>query len=189
MPNLALIAARRGSLGVLLLLAGGCAAVPAVEGPTLTVGQAREAGRAAAPTEPLAVRWGGTIAEVRNTADGTTVLEIVSRPLRAGGRPRGGDVTDGRFLAEIDTFLDPEIVVAGRELTVTGELAGERDGRVGETPYTYPVVRVANFRYWQPEKPQRHFPHPYPLSDRFDWPHRHPHHRRSGVLIRGGVAF
>ena len=81
------VALGAGVLAASLLALGGCATVPAVSGPTLSVAEARAAGDDAG-TVP--VRWGGTIAEVRNTADGTTVLEVVSRPLRAGGRPRGG---------------------------------------------------------------------------------------------------
>ena len=171
------------------LALGGCAsAVPAVDGPTLSVAEAR----AAVPAEPLEVRWGGTIAAVHNTAEGTTELEIVSRPLRAGGRPRTGDTTDGRFLAEIDAFLDPEIVKSGRDVTVTGRVAGRREGKIGETPYVYPVVEVDGYRYWKPEVQQAYFPH-YPFTDPYGdfgygWPYRHPY-PRSGVSIGGGVSF
>ena len=174
-------------------LAAGCATVPAVSGPTVSVAEAR----AADPLEPVTVRWGGTIADVHNTAHGTTELEIVSRPLRSGGRPRDGDVTDGRFLAEVDTFLDPEIVVPGRDVTVTGRVTERREGRIGETPYRFPVVAVAEYRYWKPEPPPRHFPHPYPVGSTlgppwyddpwYGWPHvpRH-HHRRGGYAVGSG---
>ena len=56
------------------------------------------------------MRWGGTIASVNNRDDDTTELQIVSRPLDRRGRPRHVDVSEGRFVAEVDGFLDPEIV-------------------------------------------------------------------------------
>jgi len=212
LPHLAAL-----SLLVTLGTLGGCAAVPPVSGPTLSVAEVRQAqlgGEAgsesdSATGEPtdggasdtaLVVRWGGTIADVRNRADGSTVLEIVSRPLRAGGRPRGGDVTDGRFLAEVDTFLDPAIVTAGREVTVVGRVAGGREGRVGEMSYRFPVVAVDDYRYWKPEPPPAHFPHPGPHGDPHDgflhdWPHsvHHPHRRPrrfgGGASVLGTVSF
>ena len=196
-------AGRRGRFGAAgtcalaasLLALGGCATVPAVSGPTLSVAEARAAGDDAGA---VPVRWGGTIAEVRNTADGTTVLEVVSRPLRVGGRPRGGDTTDGRFLAEIDAFLDPAIVRAGRDVTVTGRVAGQRDGAIGETAYRFPVVAVDDYRYWRPEPPPAHFPHPVPLGHGYghrhgifhDWPHSpHRHRRGRGAMVSGTVSF
>lgn len=191
-------AVSRSSVAALtLLLAAGCASVPPAPEPTLSVAEARAS--EAEPAPDVAVRWGGTIADVRNTADGTTVLEVVSRPLRAGGRPRGGDATDGRFLAEVDAFLDPEIVKAGRDVTVTGRLAGRREGRIGEMAYRYPVVAVDDYRYWRPEPPPAHFPHPAPISGYghhhgflHDWPHPFPHHhhrRGRGAMVSGSVSF
>ena len=144
------------------------------------------------------MRWGGTITEVRNTAEGTTVLEVVSRPLRRGGRPIRDDRTDGRFLAEVDGFLDPEIVKAGRDVTVSGRLEALREGRIGESDYRFPVVAVSDYRYWKvrPRTVPVHFPHPYPLGSAHHhpfwhgWPHR-PYHRdrRSGVSVGGTVRL
>ncbi len=138
-----------------LLLAGGCASVPpADEGyASVTVADVqRDAADAPAGTGAATptVRWGGTIASVNNTGDDATELQIVSRPLDRRGRPRHVDVSEGRFVARIDGFLDPEIVRAGRDITVTGEVEGMRDGRIGESGYRFPVVRVDDYRYWQP---------------------------------------
>lgn len=125
------------------------------------------------------VRWGGTITRVLNRADGVTVVEIVSRPLYSGGRPKHDDRSDGRFLAEVSEFLDPEIVVAGRDMTVVGTLAGRRTGTIGEAEYVFPVVTVQNYKYWKQvvELPPYHFPHwnHYPYFGRTDplwrdWP-------------------
>jgi len=126
------------------------------------------------------VRWGGTIAKIHNKAD-TTVLEIVSRPLLRSGRPRHNDVTDGRFMAEITGFLDPEIVRPGRDISVIGSIDRLEDGLVGEAEYSYPVMSVFDYHFWKEQgKTDPAVVHPYYLfSDRYwrNWPHR----RRSGV--------
>ena len=188
------------ALVALALLAGGCATQPALEPgsePPLSVSEAREA----PPDAARRVRWGGTIAGLRNTAAGTSVLEVVSRPLRRDGRPVRNDVTDGRFLAEVDGFLDPEIVKAGRDVTVTGRVDERRTGQIGELDYVYPVVAVEDYRYWTPRPPPSpaHFPHPAPLGSEphgvfgHGWPHHHHHyhHRRrgSGASVSGSVRF
>lgn len=128
--------------------------------------------------EPI-VRWGGSIASVMNRADGSTLLEIVSRPLYSGGRPIHDDRSEGRFLALIDDFLDPEIVTAGRDMTVLGRLTGKAAGKVGESDYLFPVLLISDYRFWKPvvTVPPRHFPHwnrypPFGHADPFrrDWP-------------------
>lgn len=125
------------------------------------------------------VRWGGTIASVTNRPDGSTLLEIVSRPLYRDGRPIHDDRSDGRFLALVDTFLDPEIVSAGRDMTVLGNLTGKVSGTVGESIYLFPIVNVDDYRFWKPALTVQpgHFTHwnrypPFGQADPFrrDWP-------------------
>jgi len=113
---------------------------------TLTLSEARDA----PPAVPEAVRWGGTIVSIENKADGTSSLEIVSRPLGYAGRPVRNDQSDGRFFAEIDDVVDPSIVKAGRDITVTGLVGEVRVGTIGESPYRFPVVAVDDYHYWSP---------------------------------------
>lgn len=95
------------------------------------------------------VRWGGTIVEVENAADESR-LEIIARPLRRGGRPEEADASPGRFIALLDDFIDPAIFAEGRDVTVFGTVAGEREGRIGERAYRYPVIEVRDHVLWQP---------------------------------------
>ena len=139
-----------GPVVLAALLTAGCAAVgpqPPAASPVSRIDVADV--QADPEAAPAAVRWGGTIAAVRNTADGDTALEVVARPLAGNGRPRHVDASAGRFVAEIDGFLDPEIVRAGRDITVTGTVEGLREGTVGESGYRFPVVAVADYRYWK----------------------------------------
>lgn len=96
-----------------------------------------------------AVRWGGTIARVENLADQSTLLEIVSRPLGRGGRPIHNDLSEGRFFAYIDKFLDPEIVEPGRDITVVGNLVARQSGLIGQASYVFPVIGAQSIVYWQ----------------------------------------
>ena len=125
------------------------------------------------------VRWGGTITQVSNRADGTTLVEIVSRPLYSGGRPIHDDRSDGRFQAIIKEFLDPLIVEAGRDMTVVGTLSGRRAGKIGEADYVFPVVSVQNYRYWKKAvvMPPHYYPY-YPY-----WTH-YPSFGRTDPLWR-----
>lgn len=107
------------------------------------------------------VKWGGTITRVVNLADEQTLLEIVSRPLRSNGRPVHNDTSEGRFVAYIDKFLDPEIVVSGRDITVVGTLVARQSGLIGETQYVFPVVAAQAISYWKTQTAvrQRFYPH------------------------------
>lgn len=132
---------------------------PAVSGVSVsgvTIGQAQEdpglhleSDKETVTNAKAAVRWGGTIARIENQADQQTMLEIVARPLNGGGRPLHNDRSDGRFLALVPRFLDPEIVKVGRDVTVLGQLSELQSGKIGETEYLFPVVQVDDFKFWK----------------------------------------
>jgi outer membrane lipoprotein len=109
-----------------------------------------------------AVRWGGTIAAVENRRDATWI-DIVERPLDANGEPRRTDKSAGRFLARVDSFLDPTIFAQKRQVTVAGSLDGNSTGVIGEHPYTYPVVHVETIYIWpqSTRMPPYYYPSPY----------------------------
>jgi len=122
-----------------------------------------------------AVRWGGTIVAVANGPD-TTRIEVVGRKLRGEGRPRAGDTTPGRFLADVTGFLDPALYAAGRSVTVVGTLAPPETHTIGDYPYRFPVVRVRSHYLWPEEEParERHYPPPWYYDP---WhPHPWPYH-------------
>ena len=143
------------------------------------------------------VRWGGTIAGISNLEDGTTSIELVSRPLNRIGRPIHNDRTEGRFIAETTDFLDPAIIKVGRDLTLVGTVTGVREGNIGEAEYQFPVVALDNYRFWKRQyrvlpvyNPYfightRHGFDPFFHGSRFG-PFRR-HHRRS--RISGSVLF
>lgn len=126
------------------------------------------------------VRWGGTIVDVRNTDSGTR-LQILSRPLRANGRPVRDDRSDGRFIAQVAAFLDPEIYKPGRDISVTGTIGPVESGSVGEASYTFATLDVDKYQYWKPEPPVVKLPPGYYPNPIFlppsDWPFDYYRHR------------
>jgi len=100
------------------------------------------------------LRWGGSIIETANRAD-TTRLIVLGRPLSKDGKPGITDDSAGRFIAIVPEFLDPKVYAADRQVTVAGTLLGTETGKVGEYPYTYPVVQAHAWYLWpkQLERP------------------------------------
>ncbi len=94
------------------------------------------------------VIWGGKIISSLNRQDGTeiTVLEM---PLDSMERPEAEAQSQGRFIAKISKFLDPEIYSAGKKITVAGEIIGKETKPLGEVTYTYPVIAVKQIYLWR----------------------------------------
>lgn len=159
-------------------LLSGCATVPdplAGEYSSITPEEARN--------EELSgqdVRWGGEIVETRPLAD-KSCLEILSRELGRTTRPTGGDQGMGRFIACKPGFLDPAEFAQGREVTVTGRLAGVDSGKIGEFEYRFPRVDAGSVYLWPERRDSdngRHYYRRYPyFYDPFFWPYsyRHPY--------------
>jgi len=124
-----------------------------------------------------AVRWGGSVVETRPMAD-ETCIEILSRELGREGRPVDGDQDHGRFIACEQRFLDPEIFVNGREVTVVGRLDSFSTGSVGQFTYRYPVLDADSIYLW-PERAESsyygrgHYGVGYPY-----WPYYSPFYYR-----------
>jgi outer membrane lipoprotein len=106
------------------------------------------------------VRWGGTIIETGNR-EATTLLTVLERPLHKGGEPKFSDDSGGRFIAIVPAFLDPQVYAPDRQVTVTGALLRTETGKVGEYPYTYPVIQADTWYLW-PKKAKRPCGYPSP---------------------------
>ena len=136
-------------LWVMIVLTGGCVtAYPEADNlAALGVEAARDG-----QSSRQMVRWGGTIVDVQNDDAGTR-LQVVSRPLRANGRPIRDDRSEGRFIARVATFLDPEIYKPGRDISVIGTVGAVEEGTIGEASYSFATIDVENYQYWRPEPP------------------------------------
>lgn len=131
------------------LALGGCATIPQPlqgEYPPVSLETARSGTASTAR-----VRWGGEIIETQ-PREQQTCFFVLAEPLDSQARPEGGGDSLGRFVACKQGFYDPEVFAKGRELTVTGTLAGTIQHKIGEFDYTYPKVEADNVYLW-PRRP------------------------------------
>ncbi len=93
------------------------------------------------------VRWGGEIITIENKPDHTQIV-VLSRPLDKDGEPQGTQKHHGRFIAQVQGFVEPSLYAAGREITVVGTYTQTVDRMIGEYPYRYPLVMVEHLHLW-----------------------------------------
>ena len=134
------------------------------------------------------VRWGGTVVQTQPQSDQTCV-EVLARELNSRYRPEITDISHGRFLACRPIFLDPEIFVNGREVTVVGRVGGFQSGNVGEFSYNYPRVDAEAIYLW-PERSDDYY-YPYYRSSWYwgGWPYYHPFYSRSFYRFNFGGFY
>ncbi len=122
---------------------------------------------------------GGRLVETEVSREGTT-LEVVYYTIDRWGRPQG-EGSAGRFLALTDQFLDVDTFKAGRLVTMTAAVEGERTLPLKGKDYPYPVFRIDEIHLWRPPDPPYRYPyyyHPYPHSY-YDPYWRYPYYHRS----------
>jgi outer membrane lipoprotein len=118
---------------------------------------------AAAPATHSGARviWGGVIITTRNQP-GYTEMEVLSYPLNSSQRPDTTLGEQGRFLVRHNRYLEAVDYAPGRQLTVKGTFEKVLEGKVGEAPYSFPVVRSDDVYLWPrngsaPSSPRVHF--------------------------------
>ena len=102
---------------------------------------------------------GGEIIAVRNLKE-TTEIDVLEKPLAADRSPQRLDLSRGRFILVEPSFVDPELLKAGRRLTATATVAGSRTQKIGESELIVPVFEAPKIHLWsvEPVYPQR-YPH------------------------------
>jgi outer membrane lipoprotein len=115
---------------------------------------------AASAADARVVAWGGVVVNTTHEKN-STLIEIVAYPLGFNHKPDTDGQAIGRFLAEHPGFLETIDYAPGRLVTVVGPLRSTRQGRIGESDYTYPVVGVREIKLWpaprQIERPHWNF--------------------------------
>ncbi|SDB29125.1 outer membrane lipoprotein [Pseudidiomarina indica] len=96
-------------------------------------------------------RWGGVIADVRNSDEGT-VIEVVNFDLQSWGRPQPSDQSQGRFRAKFNGFVDPVVYKQGKEITFIGTIGQPESGTIDEYTYLFPVLNASNKHLWPVRK-------------------------------------
>lgn len=98
------------------------------------------------------VLLGGVIINTENKKEGT-LLEIYQTGLDCYGEPINTDVSQGRFLAMYNKFLDSEIYRSGRKVTVVGVMQGVETMKLDEIDYDYPYLMINEIHLWKEEQP------------------------------------
>jgi outer membrane lipoprotein len=146
------------------------------------------------------VVWGGEILETVNQKDGTTLVEVLQRPLIRGEEPEASEPSGGRFLVRVNQFLDPHIYGKNREITVAGEILGSRAKLLGEMQYRYPLLQSKELYLWNLRypayPPSYYYPYyPWPYYYYNPWweypPYYYPYYYNRGYHRehRGGHGF
>ena len=146
----------RATIACLLVLSlAGCASSPEFDDTglnrSLTPTQAAERGETVVGERVL---WGGTIVDSRNL-EANTRLEVLAYPLNDWERPRSSASAQGRFLVMKSGYVETADYAPGRQVTVVGVVEALQDGRIGESRYTYPVVRAEKLHLWSEDEGRR----------------------------------
>ena len=129
------------------------------------------------------VIWGGRVIDTLNQ-EGVTLIKVLQIPLDYTGMPGDEEKSEGRFMAEIKGYADPEVYRKGRLITVAGNIIGKRIEPLGEIEYAYPLIEVKEIYLWK-QYPASYGPYPasywfwfgspYPYTWPYYWPYYGPH--------------
>ena len=94
------------------------------------------------------VRLGGKVVAATALKDKTRI-EVISLPvLTFSAKPAIDAPTNGRFIAYLKGFVDPESLKE-QYITVTGVLSGKEPGKIDQADYQYPVIDVTAHKQWR----------------------------------------
>lgn len=147
---------------VLLFGLAACASGPRYDTSLVETGlTASQVAAAPAAHSGARVVWGGVIIITRNQP-GYTELELLSYPLDSAQRPDTSRGEQGRFLVRHATYLEGVDYAPGRHLTVSGKIDTVLEGKVGDAPYTFPLLQSDDVYLWprdnrEPSSPRFHF--------------------------------
>jgi outer membrane lipoprotein len=93
------------------------------------------------------VIWGG-ILDTLQTRSGMTEMAIIQNPLDSRGRP-DTRITEGRFIAQTEDFINPERFPKGTRVTLAGEIIGAKKVSSGPMEIPYPTVKILELHRWE----------------------------------------
>jgi outer membrane lipoprotein len=115
------------------------------------------------------VIWGGKVIETLNEP-GSTLIKVLQIPLDYTEMPEDEEASQGRFMAELKGYADPEVYRKGRIITLAGMIIGKRGEPLSDMEYTYPLVKVEQIHLWK-QYPLSYGPYPLPSWYRFGYPY------------------
>jgi outer membrane lipoprotein len=137
-------------IACVLLLLSGCAVTPPFSDDLL-----HNVNRSLQPEQALKenaqdveVMWGGVIVNATNTPEHTD-FAVLFYPLDSSQRPDRREQAKSRFIVRYSGYLETMVYAPGREITVLGKLQGVEEGKIGDAPYRFPVVKADRIHLWQ----------------------------------------
>lgn len=141
--------ARPYVVACVMVLLSACAAVPPFSEDLL-----RGVNRSLLPEQAVKesaqdaeVMWGGVIVNATNTPDHTD-FAVLFYPLDSSQRPDRGQAAKSRFIVRYPGYLETMVYAPGREITVLGKLQGIEEGKIGDAPYRFPVLKADRIHLW-----------------------------------------
>ena len=101
----------------------------------------------AASQKGKGVLWGGMIINSTNL-EKETRIEVLAYPLDSDHYPQTDMAPYGRFLLFRDGYLETVDYAPGRLVSLVGRFDGTVNGKVGESEYTYPLIRAEQLHLW-----------------------------------------
>ena len=95
----------------------------------------------------MEVMWGGVIVKATNTPDHTD-FAVLYYPLDSSQRPDREQPAQSRFIVRYSGYLETMVYAPGREITVLGKLQGVEEGKIGDAPYSFPVLKAESVHLW-----------------------------------------
>lgn len=135
------------AIPVLLSLITGCASTPEFDTSRVDQSLTPKSATVLSEVEGKTVLWGGTILDTQNLVD-STQIEVLAYPLNSYHRPIQDSNPLGRFIVHYPGYLEPTTYEQGRVVTVLGKISGIREGKVGESTYTYSVIDSEQIHLW-----------------------------------------
>lgn len=120
------------------------------------------------------IRWGGIILNTENLTNSTR-LTVLALPLDNDGEPRTNNSSWGRFIADFGEFLEPSVYANNRMITIFGNIQDVETLKVGEYPYSHPVIKVVAHYLWPQPIPSIH--HDWPPYWYDPWYYPYPYYR------------
>ena len=93
------------------------------------------------------VLWGGVIIGAINLPEHTD-FNVLFYPLDSSQRPDVDAKPQNRFIVRYSGYLETMVYAKGREITVLGSVQEAEDGKVGDAPYRFPVIKADRVYLW-----------------------------------------
>jgi len=137
------------SLCIASVVLAACATAPKFDTSGIDLSIAPQQAVAESETlQDVQMLWGGVIISSVNFKDATQ-FEILAYPLASDQRPDTDKSPLGRFLAFQEGYLETSDYAQGCLISITGRLQNKRSGRIGESEYTYPVLKIDQLHLWR----------------------------------------